>query len=183
MITLRLRPKACNREQDKFMATRTAPNPDVATPNKVISTLHLIDASGDLYTDSLTTLGTVATSDLELWADAYQVASQASIYKISQENEWSGVADADNADVFQRNSGTQGINLLFKNPAVVDGITPRVVAPAPATMQGNQDIPIVTDPSLANLIVVYLAILTGYDLDSAQYTTHRTRQNNPKIKV
>ena len=165
------------------MATRTAPNPDVATANLTISTLHLIDASGDTYTDSLTTTTPVATSDLELWADAYQQATQASVWKISQQSEWSGDEDADNADVLQRNSGTQGINLLFKNPAVVEGITPRVVAPQPVTMQGNQDIPLVTSTELANLIVVYLAILTGYGLNSAQYTTHRTRQNNPRIKV
>lgn len=165
------------------MATRTAPNPDVATPNKVTSTLHLIDASGDLYTDAIVSLTAVATSDVEIWADAYQQATQASIWKISQTQEWEGDADADNADVFQRNSGTQGINMLFKNPALVEGTTPRLVAPQPATMQGNQDIPLLTSTEMTNLIVAYLAILSGYAFDSGQYTTHRTRQNNPRIKA
>lgn len=165
------------------MATRTAPNPDVAVPNRTISTLHLQDASGDFYTDSITTLTPILTSDLELWADAYQAASQASIWQISQTSEWSGDADPDNADTFQRNSGTQGINLLFKNPAIVDGETPRLVAPQPATMQGNQDIPLLSSTEMTNLIVAYLAVLAGYDLESAQYTTHRTRQNNPRIKA
>lgn len=165
------------------MATRTAPNPTIATPNVNISTLHLIDASGDLYTDALTTTTPIIDSDLEAWADAYQTATQASVYGISQFNFWSGDEDPDNADILQRNSGTQGVNMLFKNPAVVKGTTPRLVAPQPAVMQGNQDIPLLGGTPLDALIVAYLAMLSGYSLDSLQYTTHRTRKGNPRIRT
>jgi len=165
------------------MATRTAPNPDIATPNVNVSTLHLVDASGDLYTDALTTTTPIIGSDLEAWADAYQLATQTSIYGISQYSFWEGDLDPDNADILQRNSGTQGINLAFRNPAVVKGTTPRVYAPQPSTMQGNQDIPLLGGTPLDAVVVAYLAMLSGYTLNALQYTTHKTRVGNPKVRA
>lgn len=164
-------------------AVRTAPDVSVANPNSATVTLHLIDASGDLYTDALTSTTSPTLAQIEAWGSAYQGASQASLYKVSQTLEWEGDADPDNADTLQRNSVRQGINTLYKNPTTLDSLTPRLVAPILAVMQGNQDIPLLSSTEMTALITAVSAILTGYNLDSAQFTTHRTRKTNPRIKA
>lgn len=164
------------------MATRTAPDVTAAV-TAVQTTLHLIDASGDLFTDSFTTLTAPTAAQVEALAAAYQAASQASVYGVTMSSQWFGDADADNADAGYRGSVKDGINLLYKNVATNTSITPRLVAPIAATMQGNQDIPLVTATEAAALITAQLAILTGFSLQSAQFTERRERSNNPRIKV
>lgn len=165
------------------MATRTAPDVSLASPNEVITTLHLIDASGDLFTDAIKTTTQPPLADVQAWATAYQGATQASLYKVSQDSNWVGDADPDNADVGQRNSVKDGINMLYKNNTTLMTQTPRVVAPIGAVMQGNQDIPLLSSAEMTAVIVAVLTILTGYDLNSAQYTERRERSNNPRIKA
>jgi hypothetical protein len=167
------------------MATRTAPAVGALTMTKSAASLHLIDASGDLHAESVYAagdgLGDLAA--IEALAADYQPATQASLWKVTQTLEWEGDADPDNADVGQRNSVKDGINLLFKNITLAQSQTPRVIAPVAAIMQGNQDIPLLSDAILTALITEYLAnALSGYSLNSAQYTERRERQNNPRIK-
>jgi len=50
-------------------------------------------------------------------------------------------------------------------------------------MQGNQDIPLLSATELCALIADYQALLTGFSLQSAQYTDRRERSNNPKIRA
>jgi len=163
------------------MATRTAPDPSLASANKVTTTLHLIDVSGDLFTDALVTTTTPTTAQIEAWAAAYQAKTQASLYKISQDLAWEGDADPDNADVGQRNSVKDGINLLFKDFTNLKTQTPRLVAPVGTAMQGNQDIPLLTD--LVALIAAYGVILADYALQQGQFTERRERSNNPRIRA
>jgi len=163
------------------MATRTAP----ATTTQAVNTatLHLMDASGDFFTDAIVMPATISDAAIETLAAAYQAASQASIWKISRTLEWIGDADADNADVGQRNSVEDGVNLLWKNLTTLRSETPRLVAPIAAVMQGNQDIPLLTAAQFTALISAYAAIMTGFNLTSAQYTERRERFNNPRIKA
>jgi hypothetical protein len=163
--------------------TKTAPDAGVAAPNAMTATLHLIDTSGDLYTDSLTMPGTITATQAENWAEAYQDASNASIYKISLLSEWIGDADPDNGVVAQRNSVKDGVNLLWKNLTTLRTETPRLIAPIEAVMQGNQDIPLLSATAFVALIAEIQAILTGSSLQSAQYTQRRERTNNPRIKA
>lgn len=163
-------------------AVRTAPNPAGAAANKVTSTLHLIDASGDLFTDALVTTTTPSTALIQAWATAYAGATQASLYSVSQTLEWIGDADPDNADTMQRNSVGDGINLSMKNLTTLRTQSPRLIAPIEAVLQGNQDIPLLSSTELSALIVSLLAILTGYNLSSAQFTERRERKNNQRIK-
>lgn len=166
------------------MATRTAPTVAAGTENKVLTTLHLIDVSGDQFTDVIESTSAPTEVEIEAWAAAYQAGSQASLWKVSQQLEWSGDADPDNADVGQRNSVKDGVNMLFKNLTTLKSQSPRLVAPVPDAMQGNQDIPLLSsDPPFVPLIAAYSAILTGYNLTSAQYTERRERSNNPRIKA
>lgn len=169
-------------ERTNFMATRTAPAVTGAVTS-VNSTLHFVDASGDNYTDNLVTVTAPTPAEIEAWAVAYQAATQASLWKVSSLSIWEGDEDPDNADVGQRNSVKDGVNMLWKNIATLNTQNPRLVAPIAAVMQGNQDIPLLTATEFTNLIVAMQAILTGYNLQSAQYSERRERKNNPRIKA
>lgn len=164
------------------MATRTAPDASSAVTS-ASATLHLIDASGDQYTDNLNLLAVPTGANIEAWADAYQDSSQASLWKITVASVWEGDPDPDNADVGQRNSVKDGVNLLWKNIATLMTQNPRLIAPIAANMQGNQDIPLLTATEFTALIAAYQTLLTGYSLQSAQYTERRERSNNPRIKA
>jgi hypothetical protein len=165
------------------MATRTAPAVTGAVTS-VITTLRLIDASGDQIAVSITTVSAPSAANVEAWAAAYQVATKASLWSVQQTNVWEGDADPDNADVGQRNSVKDGVNLLYKNLTNLNTQPIRLVAPVDDTMQGNQDIPLLTaDPEFTTLLSTTAAILSGYSLLSAQYTERSERKNNPRIKV
>lgn len=165
------------------MGTRTAPAITGAV-TKVISSLYLIDASGDQYSEAIVTATAPTAVQFEALAAAYQVASQASLWKAVSMSIWEGDKDPDNGDVGQRNSVKDGVNLLWRNLTTLKTQAPRLVAPVANTMQGNQDIPLLTaDPEFTGLITALTAILSGYNLESAQYTERKERSNNPKIKA
>lgn len=160
--------------------TLTAP----ATTNPAtqsIASIGLIDASGDVFSDSIVKSGNFLASEVQTWATAYQAKSNASLYRISITQDWIGDADPDNALAEYRASVKNGINLLFKNLTTLKTQTPRLIAPVSSAMQGNQDIPLLTD--LAALITAYQTLLVGYNLSSGQYTDRRERTNNPRIKA
>lgn len=161
--------------------TTTAPA-FTADPTGRLATLHLIDASGDLYTDALYVDLDATAAQLEAWADTYQAASNASIWKKTEELIREGDSDPDNAVAAYRASTSDGINLLFRDITAGQSITPRLIAPVAATMQGNQDIPLLSSTEMTNLIVAILALLPDYDFKQAQFTGRRERKNNPRIK-
>lgn len=165
------------------MATRTAPVVSVANINKAITTLHVVDASGDTFADSIETADPLSDTLVEAWATAYQGATQSSLWKVSATTEWVGDKDADNADALYRGSVASGVNTLFKNTTTRETQTPRLVAPITAVMQGNQDIPLLSSTEMTALITAVLGCLTGYGLQSAQYTGRRERTNNPRISA
>lgn len=166
------------------MAIGNATYPDITVVNPTFTrvTLHMIDASGDLYTESVKSVIALTDAEIKAWADAYQTATQASVYQISVEQVYEGDADTNNAGTLQRNSTRNGINLLFRDVDALKTFTGRLVAPEPDTMQGNQDIPLLGDPIMANLITSYLTVLASYNHDSGQYTERRERKNNPRVK-
>lgn len=162
--------------------TRTAPDATGALTTTVI-TLHLMDASGDFYTDSITTTAATVAIDIEAWAAKYQLSTQATLWKITQSFVWEGDADADNAETDQRSTIAEGINVLYKNIATNETTTSRLIAPVPAAMQGNQDIPIMGAAPMSTLVLATLAVLPGFSAQSAQFTGRRERKNNPRISI
>lgn len=163
--------------------TSTAPDVSVAAANQFTTTLHLVDASGDLYTDSITGTAAMSNADSEAYKASYQAASNASVYAVSKQSLWVGDIDPDNALALYRASVKNGINLMWKNNTTLKTITPRLVAPIAGVMQGNQDIPLLSATELVALIADYQALLTGFSLVSAQYTDRRERSNNPRIRA
>lgn len=163
------------------MATRTAPAV-TAAPNDYLVTLHLIDASGDFITVAVPPDAAATDVQIEAYAAAYQAATQASLYKVSQSFSWSGEPDPDNADALFRGSVKDGINLLYRN-AELDALSTRLVAPVPAVMQGNQDIPLLSAQTAIDLITATLALIPGFNLIQAQFTERKERANNPTIRA
>lgn len=164
------------------MATRTAPAFTAAANDRIVS-FGLIDASGDVWSESEHVPVAATAASIETLAAAYQAATQASLFSITDNIIRVGDADADNADVGQRNSIKDGVNLLMKNFTTIVSSTPRLIAPIGAVMQGNQDIPLLTATEMTDLIVAYLAVKTGFALQSAQYTERRERKNNTRVKA
>lgn len=162
--------------------TRTAPAMTASATGRVM-TMHLIDASGDPYSEPIPVPVAATAAQLEAIANQYALASNASLWGLSDSVERFGDADADNAVAAFRSGISSGINLLFKNAATKATQGTRVVAPIDTIMQGNQDIPIVTVDPLAALVTALLVVYTDMSLNSAQFTDRRERKNNPKIKI
>lgn len=162
-------------------AVSTAPAFATA-PNERLITLHMIDASGDLFTQPFPVAIGATNATLQTMKDAYQAATQSSIWATTDQLMRFGDADPDNADTLMRFQGESGINMLLKNPTTLQSFTPRLIAPVPATMQGNSDTPLLSSTEMTNLILAILAIETGYNLAQAQYTTRRERKNNTRVK-
>lgn len=163
--------------------TRTAPDPSLVSETSAIVTLHLVDASGDNYTDAYK-LGDAPTgAQLEALAAAYQAASNASLWNISVYSEWEGAQDPDNAVAAYRANVESGINMLWKNPTANVSFTPRLIAPIASVMEGNLDIPLASAAEFVALVAAQQTILPAYALESVQYTGRTERKNNPRVKT
>lgn len=162
--------------------TRTAPAFTAAMTRRLI-TLHLIDRSGDLWAEGFIVPIAATAASIETWAAAYAASSQASLFKITDEQVREGARLSTNANFDQRNQVSQGINILFRNPTTNGTITPRVVAPVLAAMLGDQDIPVVDEDPIEAFISSVTALQATYNLQSAQYTDRRERKNNPRVSA
>lgn len=166
--------------------TRTAPAfttvPGVTAATRRIVTLHLIDASGDIYPVAIDVAVNAAAGDVNGLADSYQACSNASLYAITDTYETNGAALTSNAVSEYRAQVESGINLLFKRPSDGDTLGLRVVAPVAETMTGDLDIPTPSDTPLDELITDYGTLRAAWLFNSAQYTSRRERKNNPRVK-
>jgi len=145
-------------------------------------TVHLMDNSGDNWTELLYVAIAATYTAINAWVVLYQSVTQATVYKVTEENVWAGDADPDFTDSAMRSGVENGINLSFRNANTRELRPLRVVAPIPEILQGNQDIPLLTATALSNLIVATVALQTGFNFNAGQYTTHRERKNNPRVK-
>lgn len=162
--------------------TRTAPAFTAAATARQI-TLQLIDASGDEYSVNKHVAVASTAAAIEAWAAAYADGTQASLFRIDDNQIRAGAKAAVNADAGDRSGVEQGINLSYSNGATLDGFTTRLIAPVAETMTGDTDIPIVTSDEIVAINVAEIALSAGYTFQSAQYTTRRARKGNPKVKV
>jgi len=151
-------------------------------PDYRVFTGHLMDASGDTWTEQLFVAIGATYAAIQAWWVLYQITTQASVYGVTEERGWVGDADPDNAEFLARSGVENGINLSFKDPDTRDTRPLRVVAPVAATMQGNQDIPLLSSDELSDLIIATAAFQPTYEMRAAQYTTHRERKGNPRVK-
>jgi len=143
----------------------------------------VIDVSGDTWPGKLSVALTATYAAIQAWLELYQACTNTSIFDVRDELSWSGDADPDNATAAFRAGKENGINLLFKNADTADTFPMRVVAPVANIMQGNQDIPLLAGAgSLDELIIATIGLQPTYNFVSAQFTAHRERSGNPKVK-
>jgi len=162
--------------------TRTAPLFTAPVTRRTI-TLHLVDRSNDTWAESLPVAVAATAANIEAWAAAYQACTQASLWAISDNQVRAGAKAVANANFDQRNQVSQGINLVYRNPTTNTTINPRVVAPVLGAMQGDADIPLVTEDPMEAFIDTVQVLETGYNFESAQYTDRRERKNNPRVSA
>jgi hypothetical protein len=153
------------------------------TATETQASLHLVDASGDLWSENLVVPAAATQAQIGVIASSYAAATQASLYGVQVNRGWFGDLDPQNAEALYRGQVESGINLLYHNIATLTSYSQRLIAPIAATLQGNQDIPLLTATELSDLIVSTLAAKAGFSLISAQYTGRRERKNNPRIRA
>lgn len=173
------------------MATRTAPTVGALTITEQLVGVSLIDASEDVFSDSIKMPGgaLVDMANVEAWVADYQPVTQASIFEVRMMQVWRGSANPSNADAGYRGSIADGININYLDTDVFgasEGI--RVVAPIAAWLQGNSDVvivPLAGLPAAFNTETLNLinSLGGGYSLESLQFTTRRERRNNPKRRA
>jgi len=160
--------------------TRTAPAMTAAATDRAV-VLYLIDSSGDLWAQRLRVPIAATAGAIEGYADAYAASSQLSLYQISDEIIRAGAKSSTNANTDQRNSAKDGVNMLWNNTTTHVSQTTRVVGPVLEVMEGDTDIPIVTEGPLFGLIFTQDLLTDGFAFQSAQYTERRERKNNPRV--
>jgi len=157
------------------VGTRTAPDFALAASGRKV-TLHFFDVSEDYYSQVILNLPTAATdAQVEAIAAAFQAASQASLWKITDNFVYAGVAKESNAGNGLRSSSGDGINMLYKNG--IAGMTLRIPAPLEATMIGDSDNVDTTSTELLAVNTAVEAAVTGFVAESALFTGRRDRNN------
>lgn len=163
--------------------TRTAPAFVSATPTERQIALHLIDASGDLFTQNITVAITASDAEIQAYATAYAAGSNASLWQITDYHIFTGDADPANAVAAYRGTVAEGINMLWRDSATLKTITPRLIAPVDTTMDGNKDVPLPNSPLITAITVALALLLNTYTVNVMQFTGRRERKNNPRVKT
>lgn len=158
--------------------TRTAPTVN-GTPTFLEVSLHLLDASGDFGSDMIVVPATVTDAEIETYVAAYQLATNATIWKVEVRQLYTSVAQTSNADNTPRASNFQVVNTMAKNSALAsqNGV---VRAPEDAMFVSGTD---QVDTGQA-LYVTYLAalldLLNGGALGSGDYVGYSVRYSERK---
>ena len=164
------------------MATGTWPNVNTVPAGERAFTLHMIDASGDLWTERLVTALAATLAAVQAWIVLYQAVTQASVYQVTEENIWTGAMDSGNATFLARSGGETGINLSFRNATTGVLFPLRAIAPVPDAMEGTLDLPDIASDEIVNLVTATSGLKPGFALSTAQYTVHRERKGNARVR-
>jgi hypothetical protein len=168
--------------------TRTAPIVGALTVTENHIALGLVDASGDLYSEDLKTVGggLADMAEIQAYAAAYQLGTQASLYEVRHTAIWTGSINPTNAEALFRGTVAEGINMGFRDTDVFNAVYGgRLIAPVAATMVANTDTPVY--PLVAPMTTLTAAMIVllgaGYSLETLQFTGRRERKNNVKIRT
>lgn len=159
---------------------RTAPEVNGTPTTKLIS-FRFIDAQGDTRAVSVRALPANATNaNIESFADAMGAMTNANIYQIVVEDEYTSVADSSTAANAPIVSSRSNIVVSAKN-AVGDLKNTFIPAPDSALFIPTTDTPNV-DALFTPIFTAYLALLgTGFEIVSVRYTERR--EVNEKVKI
>jgi len=160
--------------------SRSAPVVNGTPVTKLIS-LRFIDAQGDIRAVSVRALPANATNaNIESFANAIEVMTNADLYQIVVQDEYTSVADSSNATNATVVSARANIVLSAKN-AVGDLKNTFIPAPDSALFVPGTDTPLI-DASFTAIFAAYLALLgTGFEIVSARFTERR--EINERVKI
>lgn len=169
--------KPANRIRIRDMP-RTAPTFD-DTPNLRHITLHLVDASGDVWAESFEISLTATATNIEALVADYAARTHANIYKVTDSQQYNSPKRATDATIGDKSSSVaDGINFGFlSNTNDYEDV--RLVAPIGDMMVDDTD---AVDPTegvgFGSLVE---PVLSGTKvLVTSQYTERKERRNNPK---
>jgi len=160
--------------------TRTAPAVTGALTDKIVS-FHWIDTSSALRADSLHVPVAATNAQIEAYAAALQLDSNASLYKVGMESVWAGVMDAGNAINGTKSSQVQDQLFFTAKHTSPLQIVQRGYIPAPigANFIGDTDSLDPASTEAAAVITAFLALIgAGYSVVWARYT--QTTEINEK---
>lgn len=159
---------------------RTAPTVN-GTPSTKLISFRFIDAQGDLRAVSVRALPANATNaNIESFADAIEAMTNANLYQIVVEDEYTSVADTSTAVNAPIVSARSNIVVSAKN-VVGDLKNTFIPAPDAALFIPESDTPFV-DALFTPIFTAYLALLgSGYEIVSVRYTERR--EVNEKVKI
>lgn len=169
--------------------TRTAPDV-TGTATSVHLSVHFIDDSGDVWSESHIIPAAATAAQREAYLDALQTASGASIYKVGVESMFgtdaladSGNAEAD-ADLLKSRSVFDALNVTIKHntdPEKKNKVV-RIPAPTAALFLGDTD---TIDGGSTDLAAVMSAALTmfgaGWSIAWARFS--EKTEMNPKTRI
>lgn len=159
---------------------RTAPTVDGSGDFKLVS-IHLIDASGDVRSDSIQVPFSATNAQIEAVVDAYNALTNASIYKIEVSEVYNSVADKSDAVDQPKDSVFDNFVFLFKD-SMNNSKRGFVVAPVGDAFVSGTDQVDPTNTDIAAYITAMLALIAGtYSLTQIRYTERR--EINEAVKV
>lgn len=116
MFMLGIPIKALNATKEGKKMPRTAPAVNGTPITKSVS-LRYIDASGDKFADSYLFPAAITDLQIEAFADDMGAATNANLYEVVVQDNYSALPDVGDAVEAEKSSGFDVVNILYKNPA------------------------------------------------------------------
>jgi len=162
---------------------RTAPTVALATPTYVQVSFRMIDASGDLRSDSLTiALADATDAKIEAYVAALAAATNGNVYAVEKTYVWSAVPAASSATAALKESVADNVVVQIKNAANLSnrGFIP---APVAAIFEGDTDVVNATQALAAAYIAALEALFAAgsYTAIGVRFTERREVNEQTKL--
>lgn len=148
---------------------RTAPAIDGTPITKSVS-LRYIDTSGDKFSDSYLFPAAITDLQIENFVDAMGAATNANLYEVVVQNNYSDLPDKGDAVEAEKSSGFDVATILYKNPlkSTLDLV---IRAPVDSILldDANGDNTDSIDPDSAELGDVMQAFVTGINVGGGTF--------------
>jgi len=151
------------------------------TPTYKLVSLHYIDASGDVRSDSLQVPTAATNAEIQAYADASGDLSNGSLYKVEVSEVYNSVPDKSDATDAPKDSVYDNLVFLAKDAT---NASKRTFIPAPLAslfVAGTDEIDPASVP-LGVYLTAVLALVAGtYSITQARYTERR--EINEAVKI
>lgn len=160
---------------------RLVPVIDLGTPARWEVSLRYIDATGDLRSDSFIFTTAPTDTNIDALVGALGIQSNASLYEVKLARVFASVGDSSDAIAAPKESASQNLVFLAKNPA---GDTRNLFLPAPiaSSFIATTDEIDPTSVGVINILAAWVNLLpVGYAIVSGRFTGRR--EKNRAIKI